>query len=51
MEAALREPSIAVREATLDMLGKYILLRPEFVERWASSRPSMSPAPHEPSAT
>ena len=34
METALREPSIAVREATLDMLGKYIISCPEFVERY-----------------
>ena len=29
-----REPSISVREATLDLLGGYILQRPEFVEAY-----------------
>ena len=34
VQLALREPSISVREATLDLLGGYILQRPEFVEAY-----------------
>ena len=31
---ALSDPSISVREATLDLVGQYIALRPEFVESY-----------------
>ena len=31
---ALNDPSISVREATLDLVGQYIAQRPEFVERY-----------------
>ena len=34
VQFALSEPSISVREATLDLLGQFILSRPAFVERY-----------------